>query len=136
MGTFAIQFAKYYGGEVTAVCNERNFELVKLIGADKVIDYTKENFTKSNEKYDIVYDAVMKSTKAKCKSILKENGVFLNNTQLPKAKEEDLLFLKDLIESDKMKPVIDRVYTIEQIVEAHKYVDKGHKKGNVVITID
>jgi NADPH:quinone reductase-like Zn-dependent oxidoreductase len=78
----------------------------------------------------------MKSTKAKCKSILKENGVFLNNTQLPKAKEEDLLFLKDLIESDNMKPVIDRVYSIEQIVEAHEYVDKGHKKGNVVITID
>ncbi|HNY45143.1 MAG TPA: NAD(P)-dependent alcohol dehydrogenase [Bacteroidales bacterium] len=136
LGTFAIQLAKYYGGEITAVCSERNFELVKSIGADKVIDYTKEDFTKCNEKYDIVYDAVMKSTKAKCKSILKENGVFLNNTQLPKAKEEDLLFLKDLIESDNMKPVIDRVYSIEQIVEAHEYVDKGHKKGNVVITID
>ena len=136
LGTFAIQLAKYYGGEITAVCSERNYELVKSIGADQVIDYTKEDFTKSNEKYDIVYDAVMKSTKAKCKSILKENGVFLNNTQLPKAKEEDLLFLIDLIESDKMKPVIDRVYSIEQIVEAHEYVDKGHKKGNVVITID
>lgn len=135
LGTYAIQLAKYYGAEVTAVCSEKNFELVKSIGADKVIDYTKEDFTKSNEKYDIVYDAVMKSTKSKCKNILKENGVFLNNSQLQKTEEKDLLFLKDLIESGKMKPVIDRIYSMEQIVEAHEYVDKGHKKGNVVITI-
>lgn len=136
LGTFALQLAKYWGAEVTAVCSEKNFELVKSIGADKVIDYTKEDFTKSNEKYDIVYDAVMKSTKAKCKNILKENGVFLNNSQLPKTEEKDLLFLKDLIENNKIKPVIDRIYSMEQIVEAHEYVDKGHKKGNVVIKID
>lgn len=135
LGTFAIQLAKYWGAEVTGVCSGKNFEFVKSIGADKVIDYTKEDFTKSSEKYDIVYDAVMKSTKAKCKNILKENGIFLNNSQLPKTEEKDLLFLKGLIEMDKMKPVIDRVYTIEQIIEAHEYVDKGHKKGNVAITI-
>lgn len=135
LGTFAIQLAKYWGAEVTGVCSEKNFELVKSIGADKVIDYTKEDFTKSNEKYDIVYDAVMKSTKTKCKNILKENGVFLNNSQLPKTEEKDLLSLKILIENGKIKPVIDRIYTIEQIVEAHEYVDKGHKKGNVAITI-
>lgn len=136
LGTFAIQLAKYYGAEVTAVCSGKNFELVKSIGADKVIDYTKEDFTKINEKYDIVYDAVMKSTKAKCKRILKENGIFLNNSQLLKTEEKDLLFLKDIIENGEMKPVIDRIYSIEQIVEAHEYVDKGHKKGNVVIKID
>ncbi|MGI6342468.1 MAG: NAD(P)-dependent alcohol dehydrogenase [Bacteroidales bacterium] len=136
LGTFAIQLAKNYDAEVAAVCSEKNIELVKSIGADKLIDYTKDDFTKSNEKYDIVYDAVMKSTKAKCKSILKENGVFLNNSQLPKTEEKDLLFLRDLIESGKMKPVIDRVYSMEQIVEAHEYVDRGHKKGNVVIKID
>ncbi len=135
LGTFAIQLAKYWGAEVTAVCSEKNVELLKSIGADKVIDYTKEDFTKSNEKYDIVYDAVMKSTKAKCKSILKEKGVFLHNAQFPKTEEKDLIFLKDLIEKGKMKPVIDRIYSLEQIVEAHEYVDKGHKKGNVVITI-
>ncbi|NLL03810.1 MAG: NAD(P)-dependent alcohol dehydrogenase [Clostridiales bacterium] len=136
LGTFAIQLAKYFGVEVTAVCSEKNFELVKSIGADKVIDYTKEDFTKINEKYDIVYDAVMKSTKAKCKRILKENGIFFKNSQLPKTEEKDLLFLKDIIENGEMKPVIDRIYSIEQIVEAHEYVDKGHKKGNVVIKID
>ena len=136
LGTFAIQLAKYFGAEVTAVCSEKNFELVKSIGADKVIDYTKEDFTKINEKYDIVYDAVMKSTKAKCKRILKENGIFFKNSQLPKTEEKDLLFLKDIIENGEMKPVIDRIYSIEQIVEAHEYVDKGHKKGNVVIKID
>lgn len=135
LGTFAIQLAKYWGAEVTAVCSEKNVELVKSIGADKVIDYTKTDFTKSNGKYDIVYDAVMKSTKAKCKNILKENGIFLNNSQLPKTEEKDLHFLKDLIENGEMKPVIDRIYSIEQIVEAHEYVDKGHKKGNVAITI-
>ncbi len=136
LGTFAIQLAKYFGAEVTAVCSGKNFELIKSIGADKVINYTKEDFTKSNEQYDIVYDAIMKSTKAKCKNILKENGFFLNNSQLPKTEEKDLLFLKDLIENGKMKLVIDRIYSIEQIVEAHEYVDKGHKKGNVVIKID
>lgn len=135
LGTYAIQLAKYFGAEVTAVCSSQNLELVKSIGADKVIDYTKDDFTKSDEKYDIVYDAVMKSKKVNCKGILKEKGIFLNNTRLSKIREEDLLFLKNLIENNKLKPVIDRIYPMADIVEAHRYVDKGHKKGNVIITI-
>ena len=135
LGTYAIQLAKYYGAEITAVCSGGNFELVKSIGADNTIDYTKEDFTDKQEKYDIVYDAVMKSKPAKCKKILKKNGVFLNNSRLPKIKNEDLLFLKDLIEKNELKPIVDRTYSMDEIIEAHRYVDQGHKKGNVVITI-
>lgn len=135
LGTYAIQLAKYYGAEVTAVCSEKNFDLVKSLGADYVIDYTKEDFTKGQDKYDIVYDAVIKSKASKCKNILESNGVFLNNSHLPKIKQEDLLFLKDLIEKQKLKPVIDRTYDFNQVVEAHRYVDTGRKRGNVVIKI-
>lgn len=136
LGTFAIQLAKHYGAEVTAVCSAKNFELVKSIGADKTIDYTKEDFTETQRRYDIVYDAVMKSKPSKCRKILKENGVFLNNSRLSKIQEQDLLFLKDLIEKNKIKPVLDRTYTIDEIIEAHRYVDKGHKRGNVAITVN
>ncbi len=135
LGTYAVQLAKYYGAEVTGVCSTTNLELVKSLEADKVIDYTKEDFTKSDETYDVVYDAVMKTSRSRCKDLLKENGIFLNNNGLAKIEAEDLTFLKELIEEEKLKPVIDRTYTMEQIVEAHRYVDKGHKKGNVVITI-
>lgn len=135
LGTYAIQLAKYYGAEVTCVCSKNNFELVTSIGADKVIDYTKEDFIKMGSKYDIVYDAVMKSKHSQCKKILMPSGVFLNNNHLPKIKEDDLLFLKDLMEKNKLKPVIDRIYSLDEIVEAHRYVDTGHKKGNVAITI-
>jgi len=135
LGTYAIQLAKYYGAEVTAVCSSKNIELVKSIGADKVIDYTEEDFTKTDDKYDIVYDAVMKSKHAHCRRLLKKNGVFLNNSRLPKIEEEDLLFLRDLIERNKLKPILDRTYSIDDIVEAHRYVDNGHKKGNVAITV-
>ncbi|MCF8222956.1 MAG: NAD(P)-dependent alcohol dehydrogenase [Bacteroidales bacterium] len=133
LGTYAIQLAKYYGAEVTAVCSAQNFDLVKSIGADNVIDYTKEDFTQIQDKYDIVYDAVMKSKASKCRKILKRNSVFINNYRLPKIKGDDLLYLKGLIEKNKLKPVIDRTYSMEDIVEAHRYVDKGHKKGNVAI---
>jgi len=136
LGTYAIQLAKYYGAEVTGVCSTTNLELVKSLGADKVIDYTKEDFTKSGETYDVVYDAVMKTSRSRCKGLLKENGIFLNNNGLAKIIPEDLIFLKDLIEKGTLKPVIDRTYALEQIVEAHHYVDKGHKKGNVVITLN
>jgi NADPH:quinone reductase-like Zn-dependent oxidoreductase len=135
LGTYAIQLAKYYGAEVTGVCSTANLELVKSLGADKVIDYTKEDFTKSGGTYDVVYDAVMKSSRSRCKDVLKKTGIFVNNNGLAKIKPEDLIFLKDLIEKEKLKPVIDRRYSWEQIVEAHRYVDKGHKKGNVVITV-
>jgi NADPH:quinone reductase-like Zn-dependent oxidoreductase len=135
LGTFAIQLAKNYGAEVTAVCSSENFDLVMSIGADRVIDYRKEDFTKCNEKYDIVYDAVMKFKHAVCKGILKENGVYLNNSQLSKIQEDDLFLLKSLIENNKLKPIVDKTYSMNEIVEAHRYVDKGHKKGNVIVTI-
>jgi NADPH:quinone reductase-like Zn-dependent oxidoreductase len=136
VGTYAVQIAKYYGGEVTGVCSTSNLELVKSIGADKVIDYTKEDFTKSSEVYDIVFDAVYKISKSKSKNILRENGIFdSSHAKIPQPKEKDLMFLKELIEKNKLKPVIDKTYPMEQIVDAHKYVDKGHKKGHVIIKI-
>jgi NADPH:quinone reductase-like Zn-dependent oxidoreductase len=136
LGTYAIQLAKYYGAEVTGVCSTTNLELVKSLGADTVIDYTKKDFTKSGGTYDVIYDAVMKTSRSRCKDLLKRTGVFLNNNGLAKIKSDDLSVLKELIEKEKLKPVIDRSYPLEQIVEAHRYVDKGHKKGNVVITVD
>jgi NADPH:quinone reductase-like Zn-dependent oxidoreductase len=135
LGTYGIQLAKYYGAEVTGVCSTKNLEMVKSLGADKVIDYTKEDFTKSGETYDFVYDAVMKTKRSRCKDLLKDNGMFLNNNGNSKLKFEDLIFIKELVEKGVLKPVIDRTYKMEQIVEAHRYVDKGHKKGNVVIKI-
>ena len=140
VGTFAVQIAKHFGAKVTGVCSTTNLELVKSLGADEVIDYTKEEFTKRGELYDFVFDAVgkRKSSKLKlqCKEVLTPNGKYISvDDGTPKIDIEYLLLLKELIETGEIKPVIDRCYTLEQIVEAHRYVDKGHKKGNVVITV-
>jgi NADPH:quinone reductase-like Zn-dependent oxidoreductase len=155
VGTYAVQIAKYFGAEVTGVCSTSNIELVKSIGADKVIDYTKDDFSKNGEIYDVIFDTVGKSSISDCMGSLQKEGYYLQavatpvtslkmrwatirnsqkllgGTAVPKA--ENLIFLKELAEMGNIKPVIDRTYPIEQIVDAHRYVDKGHKKGNVVI---
>lgn len=159
IGSAALQLVKYYGAEVTAVCNTKNVELVKSLGADKVIDYTEEDFTKNGQEYDFVFDAVGKSSFGACKKLLKP-GVIYCSTELgflwqnpflalwtskfgnkkvifpiPKDSKENMIFFKELIEAGKFKSVIDRRYPLEQIVEAYKYVEKGQKTGNVVITV-
>ncbi len=157
IGSYAVQLAKYYGAEVTGVCSSTNLELVRSLGADKVIDYTKEDFTKTGQTYDIIFDVVAKSSFSRCKDSLKQNGVYLitmptlsgllpnigskkaifhaAGIRKPSEKTKDLIFLKGLFEAGKIRSIIDRSYPLEQVAEAHRYVEKGHKKGNVVITV-
>ncbi len=158
VGTYAVQLAKYFGAEVTGVCSSANLELVKSLGADKVIDYTTDDFTENFETYVIIFITIDKCPFTACKKALSTNGTYLNIgrpipslqmiwTSLISSKKivvgknspettEALVVLRRIIEEGQLKAVIDRNYTLDQIVEAHRYVDKGHKKGNVVITVD
>ena len=159
IGSAAVQLAKHFGAKVTGVCNTKNTDLVKSLGADLVIDYTKQDFTKTGHTYDLVFDAVGKSSFGKCKPILNKKGIYIStelgkNSEniffalttplfggkkvlfpIPSISKDDVVFLKALVETGQFKPVIDRQYRLEEIVEAYKYVESGQKTGNVVITL-
>jgi len=159
IGSAAVQLLKFFGAKVTAVCNSKNVELVKSLGADLVIDYTKQDFTKTDQMYDFVFDAVGKSSFGKCKPLLNKYGIYIStelgkNSEniflalitplfggkkvlfpIPTINKEDVIFLKELVTAGRYKPLIDRLYTLEQIVEAYKYVETEQKTGNVVLTV-
>ena len=137
VGTAAVQLANYYGAEVTGVCSAKNSELVKSLGADRVIDYQHENFTEKEERYDLIFDAVGKIAKNQCKEALALNGRFVSveGQGIAKVQTKDLLLLKKLMEEGRIKSVIDRCYSLEQVPEAHEYVETGHKIGNVAIVL-
>ena len=136
VGTYAVQIAKYFGADVTAVCSTNNSEMARSLGADNVIDYHNKDFRISTTIYDVIFDAVGKITKSSCKKVLKNNGSFLSVKYPTKEKVEYMIFLNELIEKGKLKPVIDKSYTLDRIREAHHYVELGHKKGNVAITVE
>lgn len=137
VGTAAVQLAKYFGANVTAVCSGVNFALVKSLGADEAIDYTKEDFARTGKQYDLIFDAVGKSSKARCQQALAPNGKFItvDGQGVAKERAEDLQFLAELMASGQFQAVIDRRYPLAQVPEAHRYVEQGHKKGNVVSTV-
>jgi NADPH:quinone reductase-like Zn-dependent oxidoreductase len=138
VGTNAVQLAKqHFGAQVTGVCSTANLDWVRALGADQVIDYTREDFTRSGTTYDVIFDAVGKLSPVPGKNALKPNGLYLNVHKDSSGKEnlDDLRLISGLIEAGKLKPVIDRCYPLEQIADAHRYVETGRKKGNVVITV-
>jgi NADPH:quinone reductase-like Zn-dependent oxidoreductase len=137
VGTFAVQLAKnHFGAEVTGVCSTSNLEMVKSLGADNVIDYTKEDFTQNGELYDVIFDAVRKISAKTCKNSLVKNGTFLSASSSTSETNEKIIFLKELIEAGKIKSAIDRSYPLKQVPEAHRYVYTGRKKGNVIINVE
>jgi NADPH:quinone reductase-like Zn-dependent oxidoreductase len=136
VGTYAVQLARYFGAEVTGVCSTANLDLVRSLGAERVIDYTKEDFSSGPERYDVIYDTVAKGPKAKAMKALRPNGNFVSMAKLDtKESLDNLIYIRELIEAGAIKAVIDRCYPLESMVEAHRYVDTGRKKGNVVITV-
>ncbi len=140
IGTSAVQLARHLGAEVTGVCSTTNVDLVRSLGAATVIDYTQDDFTKSGQRYDVIFDAVGKRKSAaamlNASTALAPGGVSMSvDDTFPRTKNADLLRLKELAESGALRPVIDRRYALDDIVEAHRYVDLGHKKGNVIVTI-
>lgn len=139
VGSFAVQIAKYFGAKVTGVCSTANVDLVKSLGADTVIDYTKVDFTKLNEHYDVIFDAAGKklSVKLQYKSVLKPNGKFISvDDGNPKIHKDVLNSIKNLIEAEKIKVIIDKIFTLDQIQEAHRVVENRHKRGGVIISIN
>jgi NADPH:quinone reductase-like Zn-dependent oxidoreductase len=137
IGTAAVQLAKYFGAEVTGVCSTPNLDLVKSLGADDVIDYTMQDFTQSGIRYDLIFNAVgRRKAMLQAQGSLTPDGLHITvDDSTPNLRAEDLVFLTELVEAGRLRPVIDRTYPLEQIVEAHRYVDKGHKKGNVVVAV-
>jgi NADPH:quinone reductase-like Zn-dependent oxidoreductase len=137
VGTNAVQLAKHFGATVTGVCSTANLALVRSLGADAVIDYTKEDFAQSSEPYDVVIDAVGKISAAQEKRVGEQTATYLNVLKDSGGKEhrEDLIYLKELVEAEQLRVVIDRTYPLEQVPEAHRYVEKGHKKGNVAVSV-
>jgi NADPH:quinone reductase-like Zn-dependent oxidoreductase len=136
VGTYAVQLAKHLGAHVTGVCSGANLDLVRSLGADRVVDYTAQDFAASGEVYDLVFDAVGKTSAGLCRRSVKRGGVFLSVNGSADVLPEDLETLRGIIDAGKLTAVIDRAYPLAQIVEAHRYVETGHKRGNVVITLD
>jgi len=136
VGTYAVQLAKHYGAEVVAVCSTKNVELVKSLGAEEIIDYTKEDYTKSSQTFDLIFDAVGKTSISEAKWLLKEGGKFVTVKTMTREIPENFAILTRLLETGGIKPVIDKHYPLEQAVEAHRYVEAGHKRGNVVIVVN
>ena len=136
VGTYALQLAKYFGTDVTGVCSTSNLEMVKSLGADHIIDYTKEDFSAVQERYDVIFDTVGKFSKSQYSRVLASNGTYVSMAKLDtKENMDNLIYIKELVEAGRLKAVIDRCYPLEKMTEAHRYIDTGRKKGNIVITV-